>query len=281
MKLINLSTTLFCFIPKDKNINKVIIGTVKCGSRFLQTSDLFESVPFDINNLQKLKNVDKIYWIIREPHEHFISALMTELNSKINTTNNSYEINSKIKIKRNDEKFVYEAFVKLLKEISSEPFFVGKQTERFSHYYPIYKDLHNIIQEKYKIFYKTSFIHLSHLSSLISSVFNATIPYDENTYAFTKLKDKFDNDITPNWYTKHGIYELLNSDDCIKYWNNIKNIIGDDENAYNLLINFDFSEFLLKKIDELTIKIDEKLIDNNENYINIIETLTRLVNKTP
>jgi hypothetical protein len=270
MESLNLSTTLFCFIPKDKTINKVIISRLKCGSRFLQQSGIFDFIPFNINNLEKLKNADKIYWIIREPQEHFISALITELNSKVRSTKNLYKTNSKIKIKSNDEKFIYELFIQLLKEISTEPFFVGNETNPFSHYYPIYNNLYELIQEKYTIFYKISFINLSELSLLINRVFNKIIPYETGNYSFTKLQDTFGNDITPNWYNKIGIYELLNSNECIDYWGKIKKIIANDQMAYTQLINFNFSDFLIKKIDELHNKLELNEVKHNKNYLDII-----------
>jgi hypothetical protein len=270
MEKLNLPTTFFCFIPKDKSINKLIISRPKCGSRFLDECGMFDRIDINTNDLNKLKKVDKIYWIIRKPSEHFASAFITELQSRF-VKSVSYNKNTKINVQSNNNKIVYKLLNELLTTITTEPFFQSKNDVEFTHYYPTYEVILNTIKTEYKIFYKTSFIELSDLSNLLSQVFNIKYPYRSETYSFNK--ESIGNvDIS----TKN-IIPILNEPEFLDNWNIIKKSINMDEAFYYEINKFDFSEFLLEKLDDLHNKLDMQMVANNKRYIEQIDKLNRIV----
>ena len=253
------TATLFCFIPNDKSINRVIISRPKCGSRFLSDCGAFTQMPFNINTLQQLKNVEKFYWVIREPQKHFFSALVTELHGKWKKEENPYNSSKKLKIKANNEKFVYELLEQLLKDIVNDI--------PFSHYQPIYGDLLELIKVKYDIFYKVTFLELNDLSNILKQSFKTEYNYPKDTYSF-----KFNADIDIN---TSNMLEILNTPQFVSYWNDIKPIINNDTSAYFDICKFDFSKFLLEKIDELHDKLEINEVKHNKHYLDIINKLHR------
>lgn len=264
--------TLHCYIPKNKNINKIIISRPKCGSRFLNDSGGFNVEPLDITTFKQIKNADIVYWLIREPLEHFGSALITELNGKYINTPNPYTLSKKIKIKNNDEKFLYDLLEQLLQEITTEPIFQTKENNSFSHYWPIYEELLQIIKSEYSIFYNVKFVELSDLSDIVNHIFNTTHKYTPDTYSFNF-------NIENNPFTTKNIFEILRSERYIIYWDKIKNIVKNDGNAYNTISNFNFSKFLIKMIYELYAKLDIMTIENNKNYVDIINKVNKTIDK--
>jgi hypothetical protein len=265
------TATLHCYIPKDKSINKIIIGRPKCGSRFLNDCGGFDIEPLDVDTFEQIKNADIVYWLIREPLEHFGSALITELNGKYVSTPNPYITSKKIKIKNNDEKFLYDLLESLLQEIATEPIFQKKENYLFSHYWPIYEELFQVMKSEYSIFYNVKFIELNELSDIVNHIFNITHKYTPDTYSFNF-------NIENNPFTTKNIFNILRSERYIIYWDKIKNIVKNDANAYSIISNFNFSKFLIKIIHELYIKLDIMTIENNKNYVDMINKLNKILN---
>jgi len=263
MEKLNLPITLFCFIPIDTSINRVIISRAKCGSRFLRDCGAFTQVPFNSSTLEQLKNVEKVYWVIREPRKHFFSALITELHSKWFSAENLHISSKKIKIKVNNEKLIFEVLEKLLQNVINNT--------GFSHYYPIYQDLLELIQVKYDSFYKVTFIELNDLSTIVNDIFKTEYPYSMDNYSF-----KF-NETDGIAINTTNISEILETPDFLPYWNEIKPKIIIDANAYNTLSKFDFSKFLLEKIDELHDKLEINEMKHNMQYVDIIKKLNRIL----
>lgn len=256
----NLQTaTLFCFIPNDKSINRVIISRPKCGSRFLNECGAFTRTPFTLDTLDQLKDVEKFYWVVREPHKHFNSALITELNSAWKNEQNPYTKSTKIKIKTNNEKFIFELLETLLQNIKTDL--------QFQHYQPIYEDLFELIKLRYELFYKVTFIELDNLSDIVKRVFKTEYIYPTNEYSFL-----FDEDSGIDINT-NNIADLLNTPTFLPYWNDIKPTIIADSNGYAKISNFDFSKFLVEKINELIDTLELREVEHNAIYVDILNKI--------
>ena len=263
--------TLHCYIPKDKSINKIIIGRPKCGSRFLNDSGAFTIEPLDLNTFKQIKNAEIVYWLIREPKNHFGSALITELNGKYNKKLNPYLISKKIKIKNNDEKFLYDLLEELLQEISIEPIFQTKENNTFSHYWPIYTELFELIKLEYSIFYKIQFVELNDLSTMVKQSFKIEHKYIPDSYSFNF-------NIEHNQINTTNIFTILNNERYITYWDKIRNTINNDTQSYYNILNFNFSKFLIETIYKLYEKLDVMMIDSNKHYVDMIIRLNKTLN---
>jgi hypothetical protein len=273
MEKLNSPTTLFCFIPKDKSINKIILSRPKCGSRFLEECGMFDRIDITTSDLNKLKKADKIYWIIRKPLKHFASAFITELQSRF-ANSSSYNKNTKINVQSNNNKLVYKLLNELLTTIATEPLFETKNDVQFTHYCPTYEFILNTIKTEYKIFYKTSFIELSDLSNLLIQSFNIKHPYHSETYSFDK------EDIGNVDVNTKNIISILNEPEFLDKWSIVKKSIDIDEVFYTQISKFDFSQFLLEKVNDLHNKLDMQIVANNKTYIEQIDKLNRIVKNT-
>jgi hypothetical protein len=257
------TATLFCFVPNDKSINRVIISRPKCGSRFLKDCGAFTQLPFNLQTLEQLKHVEKFYWVIREPKKHFYSALITELHSSWQLEENPYNKSKKIKIKTRNEQFVLELLETLLQSI--------KGNLHFSHYQPIYEDLFELMKLKYEIFYKVTFVELDDLSNIVEQIFNTKYSYHIDEYAF-----KFSEDSGIDITTKN-ISEILNTPTFLPYWDIIQPTITKDSYAYDKISKLDFSKFLVEKINELLFKIELTQLEYNESYVEILTKLNTIL----
>ena len=93
---------------KHKNdTTKLIITSPKCGTRYLSgtaesNAEFSRFHPAELTKAEidnYFSNVSEIYWIIRPPMEHLISAIMTEHQSNMNSVENPNKTSSKLKLK--------------------------------------------------------------------------------------------------------------------------------------------------------------------------------------
>lgn len=261
------------FIIFKKNDSLIISGK-KLGNRFIHQTRIFETESDLKNGLQKCK---KAYWIIRDPREHFISALVTELNHLYKNFDNPYEVSKKIKTKSNDTKWIVECMKKIIdnklyeKEIGVEHF--------SSHFeFGLYEKIYEKLITEYKTYYKIIFIELNDLSNLINGVFESEYAYKEKTY---NLDFKTEN-LNIN---KETVKKLLD-ENFVEQMDEIQKKLVNEYEFYQKVKNFDFPAFLIDKLESVYLKIqdqyNERLIDVVDIVVDKIEKMSKLLkNKIP
>ena len=219
--------------------NTLIITSNKCGSRFLADSSKF--ISYDYRDSDIINKVDKIYWIIREPMQHFLSAVLTEHNGITDTHPDNQR---RIKVKANEDILKYDILKKMIDDLAKPIHFKNNTqntTGMFSHYYPKFESLYTNLITNYEFFNKVTFIKLECLSDFIKNelgIDELTKTYNKNNYLFEK------------YYTKNQIAELLKTD-LKKKWKILEPIIVNDTKYYNKILEFKYSDFIVSKITNL------------------------------
>ena len=257
---------------KHKNdTTKLIITSPKCGTRYLSgTSESnIDFVRFHPAELTKVEidnyfsSVSEIYWIIRPPMEHLISAIMTEHQSNMNTVENPNKTSSKLKIKKNDEDWKLTILETLLKDILTEPKFTintnNSGSNMFGHYTPKYNTIYNDIPYKIEFFSKIKFVELKNLSQLLESEFNIYFSVEDKNYAMNQ------------YFTKSTILATMELN-FADMWGELKTIVDSEQHYYNSILNYDYDALFTKKINESYKELDsiyvklKKLIPSYSNY---------------
>lgn len=234
---------------KHNTINKIVISALKCGNRFMEESNCFEFMPLDNITINDFKDADEIFWIVREPKGHFISALITELQVRYNSKKNTFD---------SEKEFILNLIETKLSEIIEEPMF----TNQFSHYQPRYELLHSLLKDDVRYFYNSKFIELKDLSKLLEEEFSCKYDYKEYKYSL-----EFGDEYRIN---KKIILELLETN-FKKKWNKIEKTILKETEYYSQLSNVNFLKNFINRIDVL----DSEITD----YIKTKETLTNEIEK--
>ena len=209
MKELTLSNTAgyiqqfnLMYFKYKKDVTKLLVTSPKCGTRYLSgicesNTEFIRIHPAEFNkdvNNTYFDNLSEIYWIVRPPMEHLISAIMTEHQSNMESVENPNKTSSKLKIKKNDEDWKLDVLEKLLKDILTEPKFTlninNNLSGTFTHYSPKYQLLYDEIPNRIALFSKIKFVELKNLSELIESEFNLYTNVESENYAmdtfFTK-----------------------------------------------------------------------------------------------
>ena len=235
---------------KHKNdTSKLIITSPKCGTRYLSgTSESnvgfsrfhpVELTKTEIDNY--FSNVSEIYWIVRPPMEHLISAIMTEHQSNMNSVENPNKTSSKLKIKKDDENWKLTILETLLKDILTEPKFTintnNTRSNMFGHYSPKYSILYNDIPHKIEFFSKIKFVELKNLSELLESEFNLYFNIEDKNYAMNQ------------YFTKSSILAAMELN-FADMWGELKKIIDTEQYYYTSILNYDYEVLFTTKINE-------------------------------
>jgi hypothetical protein len=255
----------------DVNKNKLIIAGNKCGTRYIKSVSSFSEIDYDYYT--GITSIEKIYWIIRPPLEHFLSAVLTEHNTVMNVMNENS--NKKIKVKLNEDKLKYDILSQLINDISTKPYFkinTNNSNNIFGHYYPKYEFVYNKMLTEYAFFNNVSFIELSNLSNLLKSKFNLNLlSFNNKNYTFEQ------------YYSKDELLNLLQTD-FKKNWKILLPIIENDNDYYNKILLFNQSDFLMNKIHDLYEELNVCIplfvkynqLEFKENMTNINEYITKL-----
>lgn len=258
----------FKYKPDD---TKLIVTSPKCGTRYL--SDISESnsdfirvhpaVTTHVENNMYFNNISEIYWVVRNPMEHLLSAIITEHQSNMNSVENPNKKSSKLKIEKNDENWKHAVLEILLKNILTEPKFTlninNNLSGKFTHYMPKYEMLYNEIPNRIELFSKIKFVELKDLSECIESEFKLYSNIQIETYTM----DRF--------FTKDTIIEAMQ----LKFpdmWDELKIIVDTEHYYYSKLLKYDYDALFTKKINESYKQLDEvyaklkKLIPVYSNY---------------
>lgn len=235
-------------IFKHKTSNKIVISALKCGNRFMEESDCFDFIHLNDITLDDFKNADKIFWVIRDPKQHFISALITEVQVRYNLIENTFD---------NEKEYIVSLIKTKLLEILEEPIL----SLNFSHYQPRYELLTYMLQTEVRYFYNSTFVELKNLSELLETEFKCNYPYNEENYFLGFGKEYLIN--------KKTLLDLLETE-FISEWEIIQNIIEKETQFYNELENISILENFISKIDSLndTIVNLNKKIEKSE-YIHL------------
>lgn len=235
-------------IFKHKTSNKIVISALKCGNRFMEESDCFDFIHLNDITLDDFKNADKIFWVIRDPKQHFISALITEVQVRYNLIENTFD---------NEKEYIVSLIKTKLLEILEEPIL----SLNFSHYQPRYELLTYMLQTEVRYFYNSTFVELKNLSELLETEFKCNYPYNEENYFLGFGKEYLIN--------KKTLLDLLETE-FISEWKIIQNIIEKETQFYNELKNISILENFISKIDSLndTIVNLNKKIEKSE-YIHL------------
>ncbi len=216
-------------IFKHKASNKIVISALKCGNRFMEESDCFDFIHLNDITLDDFKNADKIFWVIRDPKQHFISALITEVQVRYNLIENTFD---------NEKEYIVSLIKTKLLEILEEPIL----SLNFSHYQPRYELLTYMLQTEVRYFYNSTFVELKNLSELLETEFKCNYPYNEENYFLGFGKEYLIN--------KKTLLDLLETE-FISEWKIIQNIIEKETQFYNELKNINILENFISKIDSL------------------------------
>jgi hypothetical protein len=260
------------YFKSKKDSSKIIITSAKCGTRYLSNvcelnSELIRIHPAEFTKGASdyyFENISEIYWIVRPPMEHLISAIMTEHSSNMNLTENPNKVSSKLKIKKNDEDWKIEVLEKLLKDILTEPKFTINNSNdvgnnRFSHYQSKYEILYNDIQDRIELFSKIKFVELKNLSELMESEFKLYTNIENQNYTFN------------TFFTKDSILETMQLN-FADMWSELKAIVDNEQYYYDNLLKYDYDKLFVKKINESYKELDdvykklEKLIPSYSIY---------------
>ena len=264
----------FIIFSKD---DTTIISGKKLGNRFLTNTKLFSIIR---NNDLKFvfENSKKVYWIIREPKEHMLSALVTELNSYIKNNENPQQITKKIKTKNSEDAWIFDVIQKLINvklgKLTSSSEIGDKFSSHFSFGY--YNQLYNNLIQEYFKYYKVIFIDIRNLSNLINGVYDSTFQYVESTYNLDfKYKDFIIN--------KETIQTIL-EENFAEEWKELNDLIVIETEFYEKVKNFDYPKFLIDKIHHIVAKIEDqfndKLIDINDLFVKEINKISKLLKNT-
>jgi hypothetical protein len=250
---------------KYKNDNtKLIITTPKCGTRYLShltqiNSDFtnFHPAEFSKDKLEDYFNdLTEIFWIVRNPMEHLISAIMTEHQDIMQNVENPKKSSSKLKIKKNDDSWTLAVLEMLIEDISTEPYFSINRNNLisgiFGHYNPTYKKLYNEVLNRIDIFSKITFVELSNLTNIIESEFKIYLNINEQKYAMDR------------YFSKETLVNILESD-FKNNWDRLKVIIYDEKNYYDLLLKIDYDIVLNERMDKIYNEL-ETLIPTYTKY---------------
>jgi hypothetical protein len=250
---------------KYKNDNtKLIITTPKCGTRYLQyltqintefTS--FQPAEFTKDKIEDyFNNLTEIYWIVRPPMEHVISAIMTEHQDIMQNLENPNKTSSKLKIKKNDDNWTLNVLEMLIEDISTEPYFSINRNNLinglFGHYKPTYKKLYNEVSNRIDIFSKITFVELSNLTNIIKSEFKIYLNINQQNYAMD------------TYFSKEKLLSILESN-FKDNWDRLKLIIYDEKKYYDLLLKIDYDILLNERIDAIYNEL-ETLIPTYTKY---------------
>ena len=234
---------------------KLIVTSAKCGTRYF-TGLCAANIDFvrfhpandthEIND-KYFNELTDIYWIVRPPFEHLISAIMTEHSSNMDGLENPNKSSSKVQIKKNDDNWILNVLEILLKDLLTEPLFTINTGDKiagiFTHYKPKYELLFNEIPNRVEIFSKIKFVELKNLSTLIESEFNLNDAFQTKTYAM----DRF--------FTKDSIVDTIKNN-FPDMWYELRQIINVEEHYYNKILNYNYNVLFGKKIKQSYKDID-------------------------
>jgi hypothetical protein len=241
--------------------NILVFASLKCGTRFLKDTNLFTELVFSDGIEYELINAKEIYWVIRNPLDHFLSAIVTGVNSGYSKINNLAK-SSKLQIKKRQIDFVVQLVGDVLENIESNTKGID-DTIYTLHYEESYKKIFDLITTEYKIFYKTKFIELKNLSKLLKYKFNSDFEFNEEQYSFELANTKI---------TKNDILGIL-INNYNTNWKERQAKLNIEGAYYNKILTFDFREFLIRKVFEL----EELLLDEKnrelETYISKISLI--------
>jgi len=244
------------FFKYKKDTTKILVTSPKCGTRYLSNlcennSEFFRFHPAEVSNDENdyyFDNITEIYWIVRPVMEHLLSAIMTEHASNMDSIKNPNKTSSKLKIKKDDEKWKFSILETLLNDILTEPKFTINSNDLvkgwFSHYKPKYEILYNEISNRLDLFSKIKFVELQNLSELIESEFKIYVNSENEKYAM----DRF--------FTKESLLETLQSD-FTNVWDELKKIIDNEQYYYDKLLNYDYDNLFNEKINEAYKELDD------------------------
>ena len=257
---------------KHKNdTSKLIITSPKCGTRYLSgtaesNAGFYRFHPAELSKEgihNYFSSVSEIYWIIRPPMEHLISAIMTEHQFNMNSVENPNKTSSKLKIKKNDEDWKLTILETLLKDISTEPKFTINSnnlgSNMFGHYTPKYNIVYNDIPYKIEFFSKIKFVELKNLSELLESEFNIYFSVEDKNYAMNQ------------YFTKSSILAAMELN-FADMWGELKKIVDIEQYYYTSILNYDYDALFTKKINEAYEQLDnvyltlEKLVPSYASY---------------
>jgi len=243
------------YFKYKKDTTKLIVTSPKCGTRYFTglaeyNTDFIRFHPsldtMEAND-KYFDELSEIYWIVRPPMEHAISAIMTEHSSNMDNLTNPNQTSSKLKIKKQDEDWKLNVLEQLLSDILTKPYFTSNSRDGidgvFNHYNPRYENIYNDIPNRLELFSKIKFIELKDLSNLIKNEFNITDNFKSKEYGM----DRF--------FTKDSLVETIkiNFPDM---WEKLQGIINIEEQYYNLILNYDYHPIFSEKIKESHNEID-------------------------
>lgn len=261
------------YFTLKKDTTKLIITSAKCGTRYLSdlcenNTEFIRTHPAEFSkaaNNYYFENMLEIYWVVRPPMEHLISAIITEHSSNMHSIENPNKISSKLKIKKNDEDWKINVLENLLKDILTEPKFTinsnnfNNDNTKFHHYEPKYEILYNDIPAKIELFSKIKFVELINLSELIKSEFEISTDIKDHNYSFNEF------------FTKDTIIDVIQNN-FADMWYELKTIADNEERYYNKILKYDYDELFTEKINESYKELDvvyaklKKLIPSYSNY---------------
>lgn len=255
--------TLLYFKYKNDN-TKLIITTPKCGTRYLTyvaqiNTDFinFHPAEFTKDKIEDyFNNLTEIFWVVRDPMEHLISAIMTEHQSIMQNVENPKKSSSKLKIKKNDDNWILTVLTLLIEDISTEPYFSINRnnltSQTFDHYKPTYKKLYDEVSNRIDIFSKITFVELSNLTNIIESEFKIYLNINKQKYAMDA------------YFSKETLLNKLESD-FKDNWDKLRLIIYDEKKYYDLLLKIDYDILLNERIDAIYNEL-ETLIPTYTKY---------------
>lgn len=244
------------YFKYKKDTTKLIVTSAKCGTRYFTELAQYNTdfVRFHPSldtmeaNDKYFDELSEIYWIVRPPMEHAISAIMTEHSSNMDNLTNPNQTSSKLKIKKQDDDWKLNVLETLLKDILTEPQFTINSGDGidgvFSHYKPRYEDIYNDIPNRLHLFSKIKFIELKNLSDLIQNEFNITDNFKSKEYGM----DRF--------FTKDSLVQAIKTN-FPDMWEKLRGIINVEEHYYNIVLNYNYHTAFTRKIKESHTEIDE------------------------
>jgi hypothetical protein len=201
-----------------KIYDKLIVVPTKCGSRFCD--EVCKGVTSSVSFLEELFHLKPKFFIVRNPKEHFYSALNTEFTSELNSDiykdGMSYEILDKV-------------FSEALRKLK----------DGTNHYDPhFYKKL-------YEKNLKIDFIDLENLNDLLSGI------YDENIYEkYSKVSYSHED---MNYYMSNKLRTEIYRNNYKDYYEFFENRIVDEMSYYEKLnvvkdVNYQYIKNKMKNL---------------------------------